>query len=438
MKSRLLILSLFMSMVFAGFQSKAQNLLSLKEAVKIGLEENLDIEIADIREAQAQINTGKGAAGMLPSVTAQGDISYNVSNTRQQFLDGRANAIPLGTAFRANVGARMDWTVFDGMAMYVRRDLLDDELELASIEVKEQAQTLGANISVTYQDLVLQAELIEILEENAAYLEDLVELSEAKLEIGSISKLEVLQAQTDLNEVEGARQLAMMNYELSVAELNNSLNREASNYFTVDTSFLIPANPPDYDVWVEKALRSNFGIKRSRKSLQMAQRNIELAEAQMKPRVNLNAGFDIGYLNSTFGFLVSNRSVGPFVGASVSYNIFDGYRVNREIELAKLQTQISELSIDRLSLGLKNNLFIFYQRFQYHAKQVEIEEGNLELADENFRLGEALFRNGGISQFDLRQIRIQKLAIERRLISARYQMAVAYIRMLELSGEPWL
>jgi outer membrane protein TolC len=412
--------------------------MSLKDAVKIGIEENLAIEVGERQRDLTQINTTNGAAGMLPTVTAVGDLNYGLSNTRQQFLNGGENNIAAGSTFRANTGVRLAWTVFDGMAMFLRRDQLFNEFDLASLELKRQAQTLSANISTTYQDLVLQTLLIKIFDENVAYVEDLLALSTAKLEIGSVSKLDVLQAKTDLNELLNARELAKMEFEMSSSQLSSDLNRDASSNFTVDTSFILPNSDMLYESWLEKAMKSNYDIKFSQKEYEIAKKNVELAESSYMPRVDLNSALDISYLNSNAGFLTSNRSIGPSLGVTVSYNLFDGNRLKREMQIAELRTKISEIAIERVSLETKNQLFMLFQRYNYFVAQAAVERENLELAAENFELASALFENGGINQYDLRQVRVQRLAIQRRLVQAEFQMAVAYIGLLELSGETWL
>lgn len=412
--------------------------LSLKDAVQIGLEENLSIKVGEREVDLSQINTGNGAAGMLPTIAAVGDVNYALSNTRQQFLDGRENAIAAGSTFRANAGVQLDWTIFDGRAMFLRRDQLFNEFELASLQLKREAQTVSANISTTYQNLVLQALLVKIFDENVRYLEELVDLSTSKLEIGSVSKLDVLQAKTDLNELVNARELAKMEYEMSGAELSSDLNRDASETYTVDSIFVMPREALIYEVWLDRALQSNFDIKLSKKEYEIAKKNVELAEASYMPEVNLNSALDIGYLNSNTGFLTSNRSFGPSLGITVRYNLFDGNRLQRELQIAEIRTKISELAIERVSLETKNQLFMLFQRYNYFVQQAELERENLALAAENFELATALFENGGIDQYDLRQVRIQRLAIQRRLVQAEYQMAVAYIELLELSGDTWL
>jgi outer membrane protein TolC len=412
--------------------------LSLEEAVEIGLRENLGLVTADSRIAAAGVNTGPGAAGMLPSVTANGSGSFTLDNATQTFLDGRENTIRGGIDLRFNAGVRMDWTVYDGKAMYLRRDQLQDTYELATLAKQREAQTLAATISRAYEELVLQARLVDIIDDDIRYLTDLLELTEAKLAIGSATRLDVLQAKTDLNELINSRELARLQYAITAGNLNRDLNREADISVSVDTSFLAFREVVPYRQWTEMALKTNPDIRFSAKELDIAERGIALAEAERLPQVNLNSGVNFSYLSSNSGFLLSNQSYGPFIGLTASYNIFDGHRINRNVELAKLDVTIAKLAYDQASLTTKNELYLLYQQYEYYVAQARVEQENLALSAENFALADELYRNGRINQFELRQVRLQRLDIERRLAQAGYQQTLAYLGLMELSGQAWL
>lgn len=412
--------------------------LSLEEAVVIGLRENLGLVTADARIAAAGVNTGSGAAGMLPSVAANGSGSFSLDNATQTFLDGRENSIKGGFDLRFNAGVRMDWTIYDGKAMYLRRDQLDDELELANLSKQGEAQQLVASICRAYQELVLQNQLVGIIEEDISYLTDLLQLTEAKLEIGSATRLDVLQAKTDLNELVNSRELAILQYRIIAGTLNRDLNRESSIAVSVDTSFLAFSAVLPYQQWAEMALETNPDIMLSAKELAIAERAIALAETERQPQVNLNSGLNFGYLSSNSGFLTSNQSYGPFIGLTASYNIFDGHRVNRNVELAKLNVTIAKLAYDQASLTTKNELYLLYQQYEYFVAQARVERENMALSAENFALADELYRSGRINQFELRQVRLQRLDIQRRLTQAEYQQILAYIGLMELSGQSLL
>lgn len=419
-----------------SFSVHAQRL-SLEDAIELGLENNLSLKILQKDKDITAINTGKGAAGMLPSVTANGNTSYSINNANQVYLDGRENSIYGGSNFQIGGEVRMDWTLFDGRAMYIRKDQLDLENDLAGIQLKNEILNLSSDISQSYENLVLLKKQLSIINENILYIQDLLQLSESKLLIGSASKLDVLQAKTDLNEYQNTKDLILMQYDLVSIQLNQLLNQDVQSDIEVDTSFIEKTQMPGYDVWADNAITSNPTIEMGNTRKEIALRSIDIAKSGKMPQVDFNAGVDYSYLNSSTGFLVSNVNYGPYIGLTAKYNIYDGNRVQREIETAEIIADQSQLDIEVQEQEIEKDLFFQYKSYQYYRQQLQREKDNIKLVEESFALADQLYRNGRITQFELRQVLIQKLSIDQRVVQAEFELAVAYIQLMRTSGQNW-
>src|SRR6187402_162162 len=74
----------------------AQEVLTLENAVKIALENNYEIKIADNNLKIEQTNVAIGNAGMLPSIGAVATGNNSIMNTSQTRADG--NTVKLDNA----------------------------------------------------------------------------------------------------------------------------------------------------------------------------------------------------------------------------------------------------------------------------------------------------------------------------------------------------
>ena len=63
----------------------SQELLTLEQAIKIGLENNYSIRIADKQDDVASNNVTLGNAGFLPTVDGRATRLFNENNSRQEF-----------------------------------------------------------------------------------------------------------------------------------------------------------------------------------------------------------------------------------------------------------------------------------------------------------------------------------------------------------------
>lgn len=110
----------------------AQDTLRIEEAIQKGLEKNFAIRIAKNEAQIAKNNNSLGNAGLLPVVTADGNISKRIEDNETQYS---ANSIPdrndKGVETTSyNYGIDATWTIFDGLTMFATKDRLNLEAEI--------------------------------------------------------------------------------------------------------------------------------------------------------------------------------------------------------------------------------------------------------------------------------------------------------------------
>ena len=71
-------LSIFLILV--GGSLFGQNQLTLKDAVKLSLQNNFDIQISSINAQQAKVNNTWGQAGALPTVSLNASQNNNITD----------------------------------------------------------------------------------------------------------------------------------------------------------------------------------------------------------------------------------------------------------------------------------------------------------------------------------------------------------------------
>ena len=69
------------------------------------------------------------------------------------------------------------------------------------------------------------------------------------------------------------------------------------------------------------------------------------------------------YLRSEAGFLVSNQGFNPEIGLNLSYNIYDGKRVRREEEVARLEIDKALRTIEEEQQFLKRDIELSIENY---------------------------------------------------------------------------
>lgn len=432
MKSYCYILGI--TFILNSIPSLAQDTLTLSEAIRIGLEQNFDIRIAQNNLEIAENNHTVGNAGFLPTVGIDGALRQEIQNTNQVFVDGRDQNVANAQSRNIAASATIDWVIFDGTQMFINYQQLDELKQAEAINTELTIENKIAEISNAFYTVILEKAQQEVFQETLDVSEERLEIAKAKYRVGKVSKLEYLTAQVDYNADKSA--LIQQNEVLYNAkvELNNLLNRAP------DTEFNVPNEiDPNLALNIEE-LRNV--IVSSNPSLLLAQRNQNIAYLEMKrlrsqyyPRISLNGGFSYNALEAQAGFILLRRSNGPFYGITGTWNIFDGFNRKREIQNTKINIETSELETESIRQSLLAQLEKNFMDYTNSIILIELEEENLEVAKENTQIALERYRLGNTNNLELREVQQNAVEAESRLINAVYSTKLAEIELLRLSGQ---
>ncbi|MEX1063598.1 MAG: TolC family protein, partial [Balneolaceae bacterium] len=110
-------------------------MLTLDEAIRIGLENNYGIQIFRNTAEIASNNRTLGNAGFLPSVAGTGSRSEQVENSRFE-TDISGGETQGARSANTSAGIALDWTLFDGMQMFINHQRLGEQERLGMDELR--------------------------------------------------------------------------------------------------------------------------------------------------------------------------------------------------------------------------------------------------------------------------------------------------------------
>ncbi|HOD10820.1 MAG TPA: TolC family protein, partial [Flavobacterium sp.] len=141
-------------LILIGFAIKtnAQELLKLEDAVKIALENNYEIKLAKNDLKIDETNNYIGNAGMLPSINANITDNNTVLDTKQTQGDGTERELNNAKNMNLSYGVSLDWTVFDGLRMFARKEQLNILQKQGEAELKLAILTKIGDVYLSYFD----------------------------------------------------------------------------------------------------------------------------------------------------------------------------------------------------------------------------------------------------------------------------------------------
>lgn len=434
MKSNLILL---MSGLLVLFTTNAfgQKLLTLEEAVAIGLEKNFDIRILKNDLAIASNENDPGRAGRLPTVVAASNWNNSLNYSKLSFLSGESQVAK--NAYSSNLSASVEasYPIYDGGKARNQLELLGISELLAGNMLDLQSQNLISQIATAYYSLQLQQDFIKVLEEQVGFSNRRFELANVRKDLGVASGLDLFQSEIDLRS-DSAELIRQKNiFELLKVNLFNIINTNVEDYSDIEFAPLSDTGTSPELAELEEIINTNNPELQLRKAeLLQSETNINLAKSQQAPTLSVFGGVGGVYSESAVGFVSSNVGFNPYIGLNLRYPIFEGNVRKVNIQNAKIQYESSQLNVEKSRIELKNRLFGAYTNYINAMELMIIENKSIALAEKNLEVAMVSYEAGGISELELRNIQINLVNASYRSLSALKNANEERLNMYHIAG----
>ncbi|MCX6188170.1 MAG: TolC family protein [Bacteroidetes bacterium] len=419
--------------VFLGFNLAAQNKLTLQQAITVAMQQNYDINIAKVSANISATANSYGNAGFLPSVNFLAATSRSSYNTIQEFSTGalvnRKNALTQNL----NSGVALSWTVFDGMKMFATKDKLEALEAQGQTFLKMEIETMVSKVISLYFDVVRQQQLIKASNETMKIYLEREKIAQRKLEIGSGSKLDLLQAIVDRNAQKSILLRLNISMETALVSLNQMLTKSSTDTYTVEDSIVFD------DKLVLSTMKQNAAAHNQ--ELQYAKRNIDIANYSLRelqsaslPQFGVNLNYNFTQTKNQVGLVLSNQNLGLNAGVNASWNLFNGYKSRTQIKIARFGIELNNLTYQRAVTGVDASMQKSWRSYQNTIEILKLEEENIAVAKENATIALERFRLGTSNTIELMLAQKSYEDALTRLVSARYDAKLSEIELLRLQG----
>lgn len=428
-KSFFIIGIFFLSLVQVFPQQK----LTIKEVIKIALENNYDIRLSKSDAAISDNNYSLGNAGFLPKLDLTGSQSRAETKTKQEYSDGSSVDNPDAGSNSTSANIALSWTLFDGFRMFTSYSKLREYKELGEIKLRSQIENSLSDVINTYYDIVRQKYNYKVAKESIGISEERVKLAEEKLSVGSASRLDVLRAKVDLN----TDKSNLLSQEVTLSSLKVTLNgllaKTVSLDFDVEDE--IDLNPGmSFDLLKEAAFKNNADLQQAEKFKSLSSYDVSIARADYFPKISLNSGYNYQKSESDANLVKTNESYGYNYGLSLSWNLFNGFNTNLAYQNAIITLDKNEIILLATISEVESSLLIAYKNYEKNLEILQLEEENVSVAKENLNLAMEQFRLGILSPIEFRDIQKNYLTAQSRLSSARYLAKISEKDLLKQSG----
>lgn len=428
------VIRIAICMLLCGHLSQAQELLTVKDAIAIALENNYDIKLFQNNLRVAQENVTPGNAGMLPTVTGNFNQNNSLSNSNQTQANGDVRALDNAKNNSLNYGISVGWTVFDGLGMFSRYETLKELQKQGEAELQRSVVTRISDVMSTYYTIVEQQNLLSAIDSSIVISQERLRTAENRFSIGKASRLEVLNVQVNLNTDESNRikqENVVKNLKIT---LNTLLARDLQQDFQVIREVAI-----DETLTLGNLLEQSKSTNPDLILININRRLAELEEKTVKanryPTVRLNGGYNFSESESSLGFVAESRSRGLTYGITASVNIFDGFNQRRNERIAKIRIENADLQLSQINQQIESEIAQAFNVYKTNLELVKLEEKNEQIARQNMNITLDKYKIGTLSAVEFRDAQENFINAVSRFNSAKTQAKLSETLLMELIGK---
>jgi outer membrane protein TolC len=422
--------------VCASAMANGQEVYSLKKCIETGLEKNYSIRIIKNEQQKSKNNATPGNAGYLPTLDLNGGYSGNINNTRSTLTDGtveKTNGISTETA---NAGLNLNWTVFDGFGIQATYNKLKELQQMGELNTRMTIEDFVANLTSEYYNLIRQKIRMRNLRSSVDLSKERLRIVEERYSIGSMSRLDLQQAQVDFNADSSKLLTQFEAVNSSRIRLNELMALdEVGNELFIKDSVIYPNPLLDETVLWKQTMEANTSLLAAQKNRTLSELDYKKAKSRNYPYVKLNAGY--GYTANWYevGTTDLQQRLGINYGLTIGFNIYDGMNKRREQRNAKLDIQNQEFRMQELELSLRADMSNLWMAYKNNLELWKLEKENQVVAQENYSIAIDRYKLGDLSGIELREAQNSLLEAEERQSIAEYATKLCEISLLQLSGQ---
>src|SRR5438477_1049167 len=307
-------LLLLLTILLTADSAWAQRTLTLDEAISNTLQKNYDIILSRNDSAIAAIDYSYRNAAFLPRLNGNIGTAWTNNAQKQTLSDGTKRDKSGLKSNNVSAQLALNWTLFDGLKMFITRDRLEQLIQLGELEIRNQVVNSVATVINDYYNIVRQKQQLLAIQEQMSIDSERVRLAQYRLDVGVGIKPDLLQSKIDLN----AQKATQLQQQALIDQLKEQLNQamavpQFTAYDVIDTITI------NEDISLGDMLSTT---EKNNPSVLMAKKNIDIANLMLRERKAEQ--FPTISFNSAYNF---NRTTNQVVINTFStlFNQVNGY-----------------------------------------------------------------------------------------------------------------
>lgn len=437
MKYSIQRIALLFILVFAPIANAQVKNWTLQECVEYALKNNISIKQSELDIKLANIDKSSAIGNFLPNLNSQLSHSWSIGANTNPVTNVRENQTTQYTQFSLSSSV----TLYNGL-QNVNRLRRAKLAQLASqYQLTKMQDDISLYVANTYLDILFNKENLKVQQEQLTYDEKQLKRTQELVDAGSVPRGDLLDMKATIasdNQKIVAAENALLISRLSLAQLlqlEDFKNFDIADVSIEPTPSPVMAETPENIV--EKAKQVRVEIKIAQANLDLAQRDIKIAQGNLHPTLSFgyNFGTNASYTDRIIGVDGSGNPIvakplpvfdqfsnnkGHNFGLQLNVPIFNGFAARNNVQRSKVNFERSKNAFDQAKLDLELNVYKAITDAKGALKTYEAALATVEARQLSFDYAKEKYAVGMMNAFDYNQSQTIYVTAQSDLIRAKY------------------
>ena len=416
----------------------AQEVLTLEECLRLGIENNLSLESSRNEVRKGEHSLSENRAKLLPQINAVAGFNDNF-NPPVSVTDGSAYGNPYNVTktlqYNASAGIQLQMPLYN-QTVYTAMDITRTMNELNRLSYEKAREDLILQISKMYYLSQNTSEQLTLIKENISRLNVLSNITQAFYDNGMAMEVDVKRVNINLENLR-------VQYDNAQSMLTQQLNllKYVMDYPADKEIALTPVNTENI------TSVSLTGLDNNQYELQLLQSKQKLAEQQRKmigqgyiPSLSLTGSWMYSaYTDKAKNWFHSGPSNHWYqssgIGLTLRIPIFDGLEKRAKMRKAKIEVENTRLSYENALKNMQTQYLNATNELMNSQRNFTKQKNNYLLAEDVYQVTTDRYREGIASMTEVLQDEMRMSEAQNNYINAHYNYQVTNLTLLKLTGQ---
>jgi outer membrane protein TolC len=380
--------------------------LSLDDAVRLGVENNLDLRSSRMSLSSAEFSANRLWAQVFPTISASVGTNYSGGPL---FSDGSASP-----DFRSSASAGISLDLNAGLPFAMRNITLAYQTRLLNYEVAQKQ--LERDITRNFYSLIADGNRLNVLGETLNQVQQQYERDMVAFNNGRINELTLMDSSLAVESARLDRNSAQLAYSNSMNAFFVLIGMEDHDNVQLVGEIAVEKIELDAEQLIHEHLAGRPDIVGSRRNVEnMENESRRQSFAGKAPSLsigaNWNSSLDSPFTDSVGGSATLRIPINPWI---------PGTTQNQSIRNANLAVEQARLELQRAETDAATQIRSLAESLNGLWESIEIARLRLGVAQRRYQLAETAFRNGTVDSQRLETARNSFVDARQRVLQSEF------------------